>query len=83
MKFYLYFSKLDYFKIQYQLYTALGVNLVLSAPPKDQQLSILNEVWKVVTKLTDPKEYITVAEVYIEYPLKHCTVTFFLFERST
>jgi hypothetical protein len=31
-------------------------------------------VWKVVAKFEDAKEYIAVAEVWIEYPLKHCTV---------
>jgi hypothetical protein len=40
----------------------------------EQRLSILNDVWKVVTKLTDPVEYITVANVFIEYPTKHCGV---------
>jgi hypothetical protein len=47
---------------------------VLHTPPKEQVLGILNEVWKVVTKLEDAKEYITVADVYIEYPLKYATV---------
>lgn len=61
------------------MYAALGVNLVLAAPPKEEQLSILNEVWKVVSKFTDPKEYITVADVYIEYPLKHFTVRVYFF----
>ena len=27
-----------------------------------------------MAKLEDAKEYIAVAEVWIEYPLKHCTV---------
>jgi hypothetical protein len=36
--------------------------------------ALLNDVWKVVAKLEDAKEYIAVAEVWIEYPLKHCTV---------
>lgn len=50
------------------------MNLALSAPPKEHTLGVLNEVWKVVTTLTDVKEYMSVAEVFIEYPLKHCTV---------
>jgi hypothetical protein len=36
--------------------------------------ALLNDVWKVVAKFEDPKDYIAVAEVWIEYPLKHCTV---------
>lgn len=58
---------------KYKLYSTLGVNLVMCSPPKEQQLPILNEVWKVVTKLENPEEYIFVAEVYIEYPLKYFT----------
>ena len=46
---------------------------MLHSPPKEQVLGILNEVWKYVTKLEDAKEYVTVADVYIEYPLKYAT----------
>eukprot|EP01088_Endostelium_zonatum_P002802 TRINITY_DN1359_c0_g1_i2.p1 TRINITY_DN1359_c0_g1~~TRINITY_DN1359_c0_g1_i2.p1 ORF type:complete len:942 (+),score=217.40 TRINITY_DN1359_c0_g1_i2:79-2904(+) len=59
---------------KYKLYTTFGTDLVLCAPQKDDVLKLLNEVWKVVTKFTEPKEYMTAAEVWIEYPLKHCTV---------
>lgn len=41
----------------------LGTNLVLSSPPKEQRLAILNDVWAAVTTIEDPKHYITVAEV--------------------
>lgn len=58
----------------YKLYATLGMNLVLSSPRPDEKLAVLNDVWKVVSKLKDPVEYITVAEVFIDYPLKHCTV---------
>eukprot|EP01094_Clydonella_sp_ATCC50884_P003835 TRINITY_DN1294_c0_g1_i1.p1 TRINITY_DN1294_c0_g1~~TRINITY_DN1294_c0_g1_i1.p1 ORF type:complete len:822 (+),score=193.91 TRINITY_DN1294_c0_g1_i1:196-2661(+) len=57
----------------YKLYATLGMNLVLSSPRPDEKLAVLNDVWKVVSKLEDPVEYITVAEVFIDYPLKHCT----------
>ena len=50
---------------------------MLASPPKEHVLAILNEVWKVCTKLEDIKEYITVADIYIEYPVKHATVCFF------
>eukprot|EP01090_Pellita_catalonica_P021810 TRINITY_DN8265_c0_g1_i1.p1 TRINITY_DN8265_c0_g1~~TRINITY_DN8265_c0_g1_i1.p1 ORF type:complete len:820 (-),score=152.51 TRINITY_DN8265_c0_g1_i1:35-2494(-) len=58
---------------QHQLYVALGVNIVLCPPPKEDVLPLLNDVWKVVTKITDPNKYMEVAEVWIEYPAKHCT----------
>eukprot|EP01104_Vermistella_antarctica_P020482 TRINITY_DN876_c0_g2_i1.p1 TRINITY_DN876_c0_g2~~TRINITY_DN876_c0_g2_i1.p1 ORF type:complete len:997 (+),score=297.01 TRINITY_DN876_c0_g2_i1:71-3061(+) len=57
----------------YKLYATLGVNLALSSPPKGKELAILNDVWKVVTKLAVPLEYITVAEVFIDYPLRNCS----------
>ena len=37
------------------LYTALGSNVVLADPPKADQLTLLKEVWKVATKIADPK----------------------------
>lgn len=55
------------------MYHTLGVNLVLSAPAKETVLKILREVWKVVSALTDPADYIKCAEVYIEIPAKHLT----------
>eukprot|EP01113_Clastostelium_recurvatum_P024252 TRINITY_DN2894_c0_g1_i4.p1 TRINITY_DN2894_c0_g1~~TRINITY_DN2894_c0_g1_i4.p1 ORF type:complete len:702 (-),score=262.98 TRINITY_DN2894_c0_g1_i4:42-1856(-) len=58
---------------KHQLYRTLGINLVLGSPPRDQVLPILNDVWRVVKKFTNVDEYITVAEVFIEYPLKHCS----------
>eukprot|EP01125_Pyxidicula_operculata_P016998 TRINITY_DN5912_c0_g1_i2.p1 TRINITY_DN5912_c0_g1~~TRINITY_DN5912_c0_g1_i2.p1 ORF type:complete len:671 (-),score=147.96 TRINITY_DN5912_c0_g1_i2:65-2077(-) len=53
------------------LYRTLGVNLVLSEPPEEHRLKILNEIWKDVTKTTDVTKYIQVAEIYIAYPLTH------------
>ncbi|KAK5575392.1 hypothetical protein RB653_010652 [Dictyostelium firmibasis] len=58
---------------KYQLYSTFGVNLVLGQPPKNQILSILNDVWKVVTNFENIKDYISVAEVFIEYVLTHCS----------
>ena len=37
-------------------------------------MAILREVWKFTTQLKDPKEFIRVAEVYIELPAKNFTV---------
>ncbi|EGG17750.1 hypothetical protein DFA_08749 [Cavenderia fasciculata] len=57
---------------KYQLYSTFGVNLVLGHPPKNQVLAILNDVWKVVSYFDNLKDYISVAEVFIEYVLTHC-----------
>ena len=58
---------------KHHLYRTLGMNVSLSAPPKEQRLTILNDVWKIVMKLTDPAEYVACAEAWIEYPVKNFT----------
>lgn len=55
------------------LFRTLGLCLVVANPPENQRLQILNEVWKVVAKLKNPSEYMSCAEVWIEYPVKHFT----------
>ena len=40
---------------RYILYTTLGSNVVFADPPQDGRLPLLREVWKVVTKFSDPK----------------------------
>jgi len=59
---------------KYKLYCSFGVCLSLGqGPQEDDKLSLLNAVWKVVTKITDPSQYMAVAEVFIDYPLTHCS----------
>ena len=43
----------------------------MSDPPEDERLPLLNDVWKVVMKLKLPSEYITCAECWIEFVVKH------------
>ncbi|CAB3989058.1 Hypothetical predicted protein [Paramuricea clavata] len=56
---------------KYQLYRSLGMNVVLDEPPEAQRLQLLNDVWKVVMKLNSPEEYISCAEIWVEYPIKY------------
>ena len=56
---------------KHHLFRSLGVNVALHAPPADQRLAVLNDVWKVVMKFKDPAEYMACAEVWIEYPAKN------------
>jgi len=56
-----------------KLYLTLGKCLISSPPPKNQLLPILNDVWKVVTKITDPDEYIEIAVVFVQYLLINFT----------
>ncbi|XP_072416314.1 VPS35 endosomal protein-sorting factor-like [Chiloscyllium punctatum] len=53
------------------LFQSLGLNLALADPPENDKLQILNEAWKVITKLKNPQDYVNCAEVWIEYTCKH------------
>ncbi|KAM9304823.1 VPS35 endosomal protein-sorting factor-like isoform 2-T2 [Gastrophryne carolinensis] len=55
------------------LFRSLGLNLALADPPENDRLQILNEAWKVITKLKIPQDYINCAEVWVEYTCKHFT----------
>ncbi|PIK41137.1 putative UPF0505 protein C16orf62 [Apostichopus japonicus] len=56
---------------KHNLYKSLGTNLMLAAPAEQHRRGILNEVWKAVMKFQTPMEYITCAEVWVEFPCKH------------
>ncbi|KAG0422746.1 hypothetical protein HPB47_001453, partial [Ixodes persulcatus] len=56
------------------MFRTLGLCLLVSDPPEEQKLQVLNEVWKVVSKLKNPADYMSCAEVWIEYPCKHFTL---------
>lgn len=58
---------------RHELYTSLGSIVVFADPPQDARLPLLREVWKAVTKFSEPKEYIACAEIWIEYVSKHLT----------
>ncbi|XP_073071599.1 VPS35 endosomal protein-sorting factor-like isoform X7 [Manis javanica] len=55
------------------LFHSLGLNLALADPPEADRLQILNEAWKVITKLKNPQDYVNCAEVWVEYTCKHFT----------
>ncbi|KAM4697629.1 VPS35 endosomal protein-sorting factor-like [Rhinophrynus dorsalis] len=55
------------------LFRSLGLNLALADPPENDRLQILNEAWKVITKLRNPQDYINCAEVWVEYTCRHFT----------
>ena len=57
-----------------RLYLALGKSLITSPPPKSQRLPILNDVWKVVSKIEDVDNYCEIAVVFIQYLLMFFTV---------
>lgn len=59
---------------QYLLFRTLGLCLALTPPPFEHKRQILNNVWNVVTTLTEPGEYISCAEVWVKYAVNNFCV---------
>uniref|UniRef100_A0A671MNK3 VPS35 endosomal protein-sorting factor-like n=1 Tax=Sinocyclocheilus anshuiensis TaxID=1608454 RepID=A0A671MNK3_9TELE len=55
------------------LFASLGRSLSCADPPESERLSILNEAWKVVTKVRSPRDYINCAEIWVEFTCRHFT----------
>ena len=60
---------------QHLLYRSLGSCVCIEPPPEDQRLTLLNDVWKAVTKLREPPHYIGCAEIWIEYVVQYFGVS--------
>lgn len=58
----------------YILFRTLGLCLTVQPPPQEDRRQVLNNVWKVVTTLTDAQEYVNCAEVWAQYAVVHFTV---------
>ncbi|XP_054624384.1 VPS35 endosomal protein-sorting factor-like isoform X2 [Dunckerocampus dactyliophorus] len=55
------------------LFGSLGRCLAVADAPESERLTILNEAWKVVTKVRSPRDYISCAEIWMEFTCKHFT----------
>lgn len=58
----------------HELYRTLGVTLLLDPnhkPSAKDAAKIFRDIWSDISPMTDPAKYIAVAEVFIEYPMKH------------
>uniref|UniRef100_A0A673M2E9 VPS35 endosomal protein-sorting factor-like n=1 Tax=Sinocyclocheilus rhinocerous TaxID=307959 RepID=A0A673M2E9_9TELE len=55
------------------LFASLGRSLSCADPPESERLSILNEAWKVATKVRSPRDYINCAEIWVEFTCRHFT----------
>lgn len=67
---------------QHDLLCSLGRCVNQAAPPQSQHLSLLNAVWKLVTRIPDTSHYLTTAGVWLEFTAKHFTVSFVARYRS-
>ncbi|XP_028669604.2 VPS35 endosomal protein-sorting factor-like [Erpetoichthys calabaricus] len=55
------------------LFISLGRSLACADPPENDRLTVLNEAWKVITKLRSQQDYINCAETWVEYTCRHFT----------
>ncbi|XP_061912130.1 VPS35 endosomal protein-sorting factor-like [Entelurus aequoreus] len=55
------------------LFGSLGRCLAVADPPESERLTILNEAWKVVTKVRSPRDYVNCAEIWMEFTCRHFT----------
>uniref|UniRef100_A0A3B3Y678 VPS35 endosomal protein-sorting factor-like n=1 Tax=Poecilia mexicana TaxID=48701 RepID=A0A3B3Y678_9TELE len=53
------------------LYGSLGRSLACADPPESERLTILNEAWKVITKVRNPQDYMNCAEIWVEFTCRH------------
>lgn len=66
---------------QYLLFRSLGHCLSVAEP--EQPLQVLNEVWKFISKLSQPAHYISCAEVWVHFIATHFSVSLFcIFNRN-
>ncbi|XP_061611932.1 VPS35 endosomal protein-sorting factor-like isoform X2 [Phyllopteryx taeniolatus] len=55
------------------LFGSLGRCLACADPPESERLTILNEAWKVITKVRSPRDYVNCAEIWVEFTCRHFT----------
>lgn len=56
---------------QYLLFRTLGLCLALADPPAEHRLQVLNDVWRVVSCLTNAGHYVSCAEVWVQFAVRH------------
>ncbi|CAM6113201.1 unnamed protein product [Calypogeia fissa] len=66
-------SSADLSMPQYMNYRLLGLKLCECSPPREFRLTVLNDIWRVVLRYTDLTEYLSVADVFVEYILQNCS----------
>uniref|UniRef100_A0A3Q2YTV6 VPS35 endosomal protein-sorting factor-like n=1 Tax=Hippocampus comes TaxID=109280 RepID=A0A3Q2YTV6_HIPCM len=55
------------------LFGSLGRCLACADPPESERLTILNEAWKVITKVRSPRDYVNCAEIWVEFTCRNFT----------
>ncbi|XP_063049112.1 VPS35 endosomal protein-sorting factor-like, partial [Engraulis encrasicolus] len=55
------------------LFGSLGRSLASADPEGAERLGILNDAWKVITKIRSTQDYINCAEIWVEFTCRHFT----------
>lgn len=58
----------------YLLLRTLGLCVSLCPPPIEHRRQVLSVVWKQMSSLNNPDNYINCVEAWIEYAVQYCTV---------
>lgn len=61
----------------HMLLRTLGLCVSLCPPPIEHRRQILSVVWKYLTDLSVPENYISCVEAWIEYVVQYCSVSIF------
>ena len=48
--------------------------MALADPPAEHRLQVLNDVWRVVSCLTNAGHYVSCAEVWVQFAVRHFSV---------
>ncbi|XP_022656251.1 UPF0505 protein C16orf62 homolog isoform X2 [Varroa destructor] len=54
-----------------QLYRSLGLCLMVEDPPEGVRIKVLNQVWKHVARFKNSADYMSCAEVWVDYVCRH------------
>ncbi|OQR70016.1 UPF0505 protein C16orf62-like [Tropilaelaps mercedesae] len=54
-----------------QLYRSLGLCLMVEDPPEGVRVKVLNQVWKHVARFKNSADYMSCAEVWVDYVCRH------------
>ncbi|KAK7073426.1 hypothetical protein SK128_026833, partial [Halocaridina rubra] len=62
-------------KSQHDLVSSLGTCVNDVGPPQQQHLILLNGVWKLISRISLTKDYLSTVNIWLEFTSKHFTAT--------
>lgn len=59
----------------YLLLRTLGLCITVYPPPSEQRRQVLTTVWKQISSIRDPEEYILCSEAWVPFVVQHFAVS--------